>query len=227
MKKCILIIEDDNSIRRFLATSMGFEGFCSLQASCAQEGLDALHNNDVDLILLDLGLPDMNGLVFLRRLRKNSQIPVIVVSAIHDGVDKVKALDAGADDYVTKPFDIKELVARIHANLRRAPSIETNVKILEFAEMSMNLEEQIVTIDNNIIKLTRKEFKLLQIFMENSGKVLNHATLLKAVWGVGYQHETHYLRVFINQLRHKIEKDPTHPRWIVTQMGVGYRFGVE
>lgn len=225
MKKSILIIEDDSSIRRFLATTMGFEGFFSLQASCAQEGFDALCKNEVDLILLDLGLPDMSGLQFLQQLRQNSQVPVIVVSAIHDGADKVKSLDAGADDYVTKPFDIKELIARINANLRRSPTEKTGIKVLEFEDMIMNLEEQTVTIDKNIIKLTRKEFKLLQIFMENKGKALNHATLLKSVWGVGYQHETHYLRVFINQLRQKIEKDPSNPRWIITQMGVGYRFG--
>lgn len=223
MNPRILIVEDDASIRRFLAMTLAFEGFISDQASSAKEGFKLLEKEPIDLILLDLGLPDMDGFTFLKRLRNNSHIPVIVVSAIHDGVDKVKALNSGADDYVTKPFDTNELIARIRANLRRVPSIQAE-SILQSSEMVMNIQEHTLTIGEKPIKLTRKEFKLLQIFMENKGKALTHATLLKGVWGLGYQHEAHYLRVFVNQLRQKIEDDPSRPRWIITETGIGYRF---
>lgn len=224
MNKRVLIIEDDGSIRRFLAMTLAFDGFISDQASSAKEGFSLLEKEPIDLILLDLGLPDMNGIAFLERLRITSSIPVIIVSAIHDGNDKVKALNAGADDYITKPFDTKELIARIHANLRRMPITQEPEPILHSSGMVMNLREHTLTIDTQPIKLTRKEFKLLHIFMNNKGKVLTHSALLKGVWGVGYQQETHYLRVFVNQLRQKIEADPSRPRWIVTETGIGYRF---
>lgn len=224
MTKRILIIEDDASIRRFLAMTLAFEGFISDQASSAKEGFSYLDKEPIDLILLDLGLPDMNGITFLERLRITSSIPVIIVSAIHDGGDKVQALNTGADDYITKPFDTKELIARIHANLRRIPQTQKPETILQATEMLMNLEDHTLFISDQPIKLTRKEFSLLRIFMENKGKVLTHSVLLKAVWGVGYQHETHYLRVFINQLRQKIETDPARPQWIITETGIGYRF---
>lgn len=224
MSKRILIIEDDASIRRFLAMTLAFEGFMSDQASSGKEGFLLLEKEPIDLILLDLGLPDMNGITFLERLRLASSIPVIIVSAIHDGGDKVKALNVGADDYITKPFDTKELVARINANLRRIPHAQEPETILQASDMRMNLQEHTLSIDSQPIKLTRKEFSLLRIFLENQGKVLTHSALLKGVWGIGYQHETHYLRVFINQLRQKIETDPTRPRWIITETGIGYRF---
>lgn len=224
MNTRILIIEDDASIRRFLSMTLAFEGFDSDQASTAKEGFLRLEKEKIDLILLDLGLPDTDGITFLHRLRCDSQIPVIVVSAIHDGTDKVKALNAGADDYVTKPFDSKELIARIRANLRRTSPLEDTDDILHSSDMTMNINDHTLCIGEKGIKLTRKEFKLLRIFMENKGKVMTHAALLKGVWGVGYQHETHYLRVFVNQLRQKIEDDPARPRWIITETGIGYRF---
>lgn len=224
MNKRLLIIEDDASIRRFLAMTLAFEGFLSDQASSAKEAISHLEKESIDLILLDLGLPDMDGITLLERLRITSSVPVIIVSAIHDGSDKVKALNAGADDYITKPFDTKELIARINANLRRIPQAQEVETVLRTSDMCMNLEDHTLFIGNNPIKLTRKEFNLLRIFMEKKGKVLTHSTLLKGVWGVGYQHETHYLRVFINQLRQKIEEDPSRPRWIITETGIGYRF---
>lgn len=224
MNKRLLIIEDDASIRRFLAMTLAFEGFLSDQASSAKEAMSHLEKESIDLILLDLGLPDMDGITLLERLRITSSVPVIIVSAIHDGSDKVKALNAGADDYITKPFDTKELIARINANLRRIPQAQEVETVLRTSDMCMNLEDHTLFIGNNPIKLTRKEFNLLRIFMEKKGKVLTHSTLLKGVWGVGYQHETHYLRVFINQLRQKIEEDPSRPRWIITETGIGYRF---
>jgi len=220
----ILIVDDDASIRRLLAMTLAFAGFMTESASTAKEGLKKGSDAHFDLILLDLGLPDMSGVKFLELYREDEQTPVIVVSAIHDGSDKIAALNAGADDYVTKPFNADELIARINANLRRVPPTQETSPILIVKEMRMDSTNHIVTIADELIKLTPKEFKLLRVFMENQGKALTHAWLLKAIWGVGYQHETHYLRVFINQLRQKIETDSARPKWIITETGIGYRF---
>lgn len=220
----ILIVDDDPSIRRLLAMTLAFAGFMTESASTAKEGLKKGSDAQFHLILLDLGLPDMSGVKFLESYRKDEQTPVIVVSAIHDETDKIAALNAGADDYVTKPFNTNELIARINANLRRVPPAQETSPILIVSEMRMDIPNRIVSIEDELIKLTPKEFKLLRVFMENQGKALTHAWLLKAIWGVGYQHETHYLRVFINQLRQKIETDPARPRWIITETGIGYRF---
>jgi two-component system KDP operon response regulator KdpE len=224
MNHRILIVDDDASIRRLLAMTLAFAGFLTQNASTAKEGLKKGSDEHFDLILLDLGLPDMSGVQFLERYRQDEETPVIVVSAIHDEADKISALNAGADDYVTKPFNTDELIARIKANLRRIPPAQERSSILIVAEMRMDISNRIVSIEDELIKLTPKEFKLLRVFMENQGKALTHAWLLKAIWGVGYQHETHYLRVFINQLRQKIETDPARPKWIVTESGIGYRF---
>lgn len=220
----ILIVDDDPSIRRLLAMTLAFAGFMTESASTAKEGLKKGADEHFHLILLDLGLPDMSGVKFLERYREDEQTPVIVVSAIHDESDKIAALNAGADDYVTKPFNTDELIARIHANLRRVPPAQVTSPILIVGEMRMDITNRIVSIEDEHIKLTPKEFKLLRVFMENEGKALTHSWLLKAIWGVGYQHETHYLRVFINQLRQKIETDPARPKWIITETGIGYRF---
>lgn len=224
MSHRILIVDDDPSIRRLLAMTLAFAGFMTQSASTAKEGLKKGADEHFDLILLDLGLPDMSGVHFLERYRVDKQTPVIVVSAIHDESDKIAALNAGADDYVTKPFNADELIARIKANLRRVPPAQEGLSILIVADMCMDIPNRIVSIEDKLIKLTPKEFKLLRVFMENQGKALTHAWLLKAIWGVGYQHETHYLRVFINQLRQKIEIDPTRPKRIMTETGIGYRF---
>lgn len=224
MTSRILIVDDDPSIRRLLAMTLAFAGFMTEMASTAKEGLKRGADDHFDLILLDLGLPDMSGVKFLERYRVDEQTPIIVVSAIHDEADKIAALNAGADDYVTKPFNADELIARIKANLRRVPPAQEVSPLLVVGAMCMDVTNRIVTIADELIKLTPKEFKLLRIFMENQGKALTHAWLLKAIWGVGYQHETHYLRVFINQLRQKIEIDSARPKWIITEMGIGYRF---
>ena len=224
MSHRILIVDDDPSIRRLLAMTLAFSGFMTENASTAKEGLKKGADEHFDLILLDLGLPDMSGVNFLERYRVDEQTPVIVVSAIHDETDKIAALNAGADDYVTKPFNADELIARIKANLRRVPPSPEISPILIVADMRMDVPNRIVSIEDKLIKLTPKEFKLLRVFMENQGKALTHAWLLKAIWGIGYQHETHYLRVFINQLRQKIETDSARPKWIITETGIGYRF---
>lgn len=223
MKPRILIVDDDAAIRRFLAMTLAFAGYMSDSVGSGKEGLAKAVKTPYDLILLDLGLPDMNGVAFLRRFREYGTIPVIIVSAIHHEADKVAALDAGADDYITKPFSTDELIARIRANLRRVPPATTSSTITA-GEMSMDIPGRTLTIAGEFIKLTPKEFKLLHVFMEKQGKALTHAWLLKEVWGTGYQSETHYLRVFINQLRQKIETDPARPKWIKTESGVGYRF---
>ncbi len=220
----ILIVDDDPSIRRLLAMTLAFAGFMTETAATAKEGLKKGSDEHFHLILLDLGLPDMSGVEFLKLYRADEQTPVIVVSAIHDESDKIAALNAGADDYVTKPFNGDELIARIKANLRRVPPAQQALSVLVVGAMRMDIPNRIVSIEDELIKLTPKEFKLLRVFMENQGKALTHAWLLKAIWGVGYQHETHYLRVFINQLRQKIETDPARPRWIITETGIGYRF---
>ncbi|WP_310440657.1 response regulator transcription factor [Sulfuricurvum sp.] len=220
----ILIVDDDASIRRLLAMTLAFAGFMTESASTAKEGLKKGADEHFHLILLDLGLPDMSGVKFLELYRVDEQTPIIVVSAIHAESDKIAALNAGADDYVTKPFNTDELIARINANLRRVPPSQSTSPILIVGEMRMDITNRIVSIEDELIKLTPKEFKLLRVFMENQGKALTHAWLLKAIWGIGYQHETHYLRVFINQLRQKIETDPTRPKWIITETGIGYRF---
>lgn len=224
MNPRILIVDDDPSIRRFLAMTLAFASYISDTAGSGKEGLAIEADVAYDLILLDMGLPDMNGVSFLRRIREYSTIPVIIVSAIHHEADKVAALNAGADDYITKPFSTDELIARIRANLRRVSLVETTSSTLTAEEMSMDLSGRILTIGGEFIKLTPKEFKLLHIFMQNQGKALTHAWLLKEIWGVGYQSETHFLRVVINRLRQKIETDPARPKWIKTESGVGYRF---
>ncbi len=220
----ILIVDDDPSIRRLLAMTLAFAGFMTETASTAKEGLKKGADEHFHLILLDLGLPDMSGIEFLESYREDEQTPIIVVSAIHNESDKIAALNAGADDYVTKPFNTDELIARINSNLRRVPPMQKASILLVVGAMRMDVTNRIVTIEDNPIKLTPKEFKLLRIFMENQGKALTHAWLLKEIWGVGYQHETHYLRVFINQLRQKIETDSARPKWIQTETGIGYRF---
>ncbi|MFA6190977.1 MAG: response regulator transcription factor [Sulfurimonas sp.] len=220
----ILIIDDDPSIRRLLAMTLAFAGFMTETAATGKDGLKKGSDKHFDLILLDLGLPDMSGVKFLERYRKDEETPVIIVSAIHDESDKIAALNAGADDYVTKPFSTDELIARIQANLRRLLPTSTAPSLLVVGAITMDISCRVVTIDDISIKLTPKEFKLLRVFMENHGKALTHSWLLKTIWGVGYQHETHYLRVFINQLRQKIEADPTRPKRIVTETGIGYRF---
>lgn len=220
----ILIVDDDPAIRRFLSMTLAFAHYISDTAGSGKEGFAKEADTKYDLILLDMGLPDMNGVAFLRRLRQYSSIPVIVVSAIHHESDKVSALNAGADDYITKPFSTDELIARIQANLRRTLPAKTTSSTLTADEMTMDLSGRILTISGEFIKLTPKEFKLLHIFMQNQGKALTHAWLLKEIWGVGYQNETHFLRVVINRLRQKIETDPARPKWITTESGVGYRF---
>ncbi|HLD23606.1 MAG TPA: response regulator [Sulfuricurvum sp.] len=225
MKESILIIDDDSAIRKLLEVALGAAGYHVVAIATGKEGLNRAAIEAPALVLLDLGLPDMDGKEFLMRFREWSQSPVIVLSARSGEAEKIAALEGGCDDYLTKPFGTGELLARIKASLRRhGIGMGDNASGLISGNLSLDISSHTVMLANEELKLTPKEFDLLKILMQNSGKVLTHAWLLKEIWGIGYQNETHYLRVFINQLRQKIETDSARPKRIITETGIGYRF---
>lgn len=223
MKQKILIIDDDKAIRKMLTVTLEASGFEPIEASSLAEAVNkaALYNPSV--ALLDLGLPDGSGMEFLTRFREWSAAPVIILSAIGMEDQKISALEAGADDYLVKPFGTGELIARIKAALRRSEQTQ-NSNILASKNLELDVSAHTATLDGEELKLTPKEYELLRTLLKNQGKILTHSWLLKEIWGVGYQNETQYLRVFINQLRQKIEIDPSRPQRIVTETGIGYRF---
>lgn len=224
MKETILIIDDDSAIRKLLEVALGAAGYHPLALATGKEGLNRAAIEAPALVLLDLGLPDMDGKEFLRRFREWSHSPVIVLSARSQESEKIAALEGGCDDYLTKPFGTGELLARIKAALRRQAGSTESSPLLASGNLSLDIVAHTATLSGDELKLTPKEFELLKMLMQNSGKVLTHAWLLKEIWGIGYQSETHYLRVFINQLRQKIETDSARPKRIVTETGIGYRF---
>ncbi|MFA7337001.1 MAG: response regulator [Candidatus Obscuribacterales bacterium] len=221
----ILVIEDEAPIRRFLKMALIDQGFAFEEALTGREGLTILASRCPDLIILDLGLPDMDGLNVTKELRQWSDVPVIVLSARGQERDKVEALDAGADDYLTKPFGISELLARVRVALRNASKnsksvVESNIA---FGEVTIDLAKREVKVAGEEIHLTPIEYKLLTTLVRYAGKVVTHNLLLREAWGVGYQAETHYLRVYMAQLRRKLEQDSAHPRHLITEPGIGYR----
>jgi two-component system KDP operon response regulator KdpE len=218
----ILIIDDEKQIRRLLKVALTGHGYELEEAVSGQDGLNKAAVFRPDLVILDLGLPDLDGLEVLRRLREWSQTPVIILSVREQENDKINALDNGADDYVTKPFGMGELLARIRAALRHAAGLG-NEPVLNFGDLEIDVAQRRITVDRNVIKLTPTEYELLRNLAVYSGKVLTHRQLLRAVWGPSYETDTHYLRVYIAQLRRKIESDPSRPRHIITEPGVGYR----
>lgn len=224
MKEKILIIDDEKSIQKLLALTLGASGYSVSQSFNAHDGLVNVSVDAPNLILLDLSLPDMDGEEFLAKLREWSDVPVIVLSSRDSEASKIQLLENGADDYVTKPFSSGELLARIKAALRRVDADNNLSSILESGNLTLDISEHTVLVDNLAIKCTPKEFELLKLFIKHKGKVLTYDWLLKKVWGIGYQQETHYLRVFISQLRQKIEKDPSRPTRIKTETAIGYRF---
>lgn len=224
MKESILIIDDDSAIRKLLEVALSAAGYYPITVPTAKEGLNKAAIESFSLVLLDLGLPDMDGKEFLFRFREWSQAPVIVLSARSGESEKIAALEGGCDDYLTKPFGTGELLARIKAAIRRSGGIGNSPSGLISDNLFMDIASHTAKLDDQELKLTPKEFDLLKILMQNQGKVLTHSWLLKEVWGIGYQNETHYLRVFINQLRQKIETDSTRPKRIITETGIGYRF---
>jgi two-component system KDP operon response regulator KdpE len=221
----VLVVEDELSLRRFLRTALTVQDLRVIEAETAREALVAATTHNPEVILLDLGLPDGDGLDVVRRLREWSRVPVIVISARGREDDKVAALDAGADDYLTKPFGVGELLARIRVALRHAAlgAAEVPDMVLAVGALRIDQARREVTIEGRDVRLTPLEFRLLVMLARNAGKVLTHRQILKEVWGPGSVDEVHYLRVFMAQLRRKIEADPNRPALLLTESGVGYR----
>jgi two-component system KDP operon response regulator KdpE len=223
MSRRVLAVDDDPQILRAVRTSLETRHFDVVTASSGEGALEVLGNQAVDLILLDLGLPGIQGDEVISRLRSWTQVPVIVLSIRDAQSDKVRALEAGADDYVIKPFDIPELLARVNAVLRRS-AMEDLPPTLRFEGLVIDLNKQLVTRDDKTVHLTPTEYSLLREMATNPGKLLTHQWLLRRVWGPGYGEESQYLRVFVRQLRRKLGDDLTKPRWITTEPGLGYRW---
>jgi two-component system KDP operon response regulator KdpE len=217
----VLVVDDEPQILRALRTNLRGAGYEVETATTAEEALAAAAIRPPEAIILDLVLPDGRGTDVCRELRRWSAVPILVLSAVGDEQEKVAALDAGADDYVTKPFGMEELLARLRAALRRAgPSGEP---VIHVGELVVDLEKRAVTVGGEPVSLTRTEFDLLRLFVQNEGKLLTHPTILREVWGPAYGDESHYLHVYVSQLRRKLEPDPTRPRYILTEPGAGYR----
>jgi len=221
----VLVIEDEPNIRRFIRMSLEAEGCQVYETDSMQRGLIAAGTRRPDMVVLDLGLPDGDGVDFIRDLRAWSGIPIIVLSARTTEADKVGALDSGADDYVTKPFGAAELLARVGARLRRRSSASGNGStVLEFGKMRVDLGKRLVERAGEHLHLTPIEYRLLAFLVTHPDSVLTHRQLLKAVWGPAHADDSHYVRVYMGLLRKKIEDDPAQPRHIITEAGVGYRF---
>jgi len=220
----ILVVDDEAQLTRVLRTGLKSRGYDVRTAPDGITALETFNEWQPDLVITDLAMPGMDGLELCRQLRAVSQIPIIVLSAKGEEKTKIDALDLGADDFVTKPFGIDELFARVRAALRRASPSTQTTKVLEVGVFHADLESRHVTVESREVHLTPKEFDLLTYFMTNPGKVLTHRTLLKAVWGGNYVDQNEYLRVFVGQLRKKVEPEGTKPRYILTEPWVGYRF---
>jgi two-component system KDP operon response regulator KdpE len=220
----VLVVEDEPQMRRFLRASLTSHGYQLCEASTASEAVALLTSRGPELVLLDLGLPDRDGVVLMKELREWSRVPIIVISARGREADKVEVLDAGADDYLTKPFGVGELLARMRVALRhgqQAAGAET--PIIEIGPLRIDLGRREVRLDDAEVHLTPIEYRLLALLAQNAGRVLTHTQILKEVWGPGHAGETHYLRVYMAQLRRKIESEPARPRLLQTEPGVGYR----
>lgn len=219
----ILIVDDEPQIRRFLRTSLAAQGYRLSEVGSAAEAVSVAGKENPDLVVLDLGLPDGDGFGVLEKLRAVSQVPVIVLSVRDDEMGKVRALDLGADDYVTKPFGMEELVARIRAALRHRLQTQGEAPVFRSGALAVDLVRRIVSVSGKEVKLSAKEYDLLRILIAHAGKVLTHGFLLKEVWGPAHVEDVQYLRVYIRQLREKLEAEPTRPEIIRTETGVGYR----
>jgi two-component system KDP operon response regulator KdpE len=220
-----LLIEDERQIRRFVRTAMETEGWQVVEAETVKQGLIDAGTRKPDLVVLDLGLPDGNGIDFIRDFRGWSSVPVIVLSARADETDKIEALDAGADDYLTKPFAVGELLARVRATLRRKMgSAPGSGGVFRFGDVTVDQVNRVVTRDGAQVHLTPIEYRLLTLLIANAGKVLTHRHLLREVWGPSYVESNHYVRIYVGHLRQKLEADAAQPRHFVTETGVGYRF---
>jgi two-component system KDP operon response regulator KdpE len=219
----VLVVEDDPQMRRFIRASMTSHGYRVAEVATGAEAIELATSAPPDLILLDLGLPDGDGVDLARRFREWSRVPIIVISARGREDDKVAALDAGADDYLTKPFGVNELLARMRVALRHAEHSVDDGALLEFGELRVDLSRREVTVGGREVHLTPIEYKLLVLLARNAGKVLTHRQIIKEIWGVAYIGQTHYVRVHMAELRKKIEADPAQPKLLTTEPGVGYR----
>ena len=225
----ILVVDDEPQLTRVLRTGLTSRGYDVRAAADGLAGFETFTDWHPDLVITDLAMPVMDGLELCRRLRAISQVPIIVLSAKGEEKTKVEALDIGADDYITKPFGIDELLARVRASLRRAVTLtpEPESTLLTAGDFHIDLETRKVLVNDREVHLTPKEFDLLVYFVKHSGKVLTHRTLLAAIWGGNYVEQNEYLRVFVGNLRKKLEPDPTRPRYILTEPWIGYRFSAE
>ena len=228
-KELVLLIEDEPQMRRFLRISLESHGYRLIEAGTAQEGLVQASTRNPDVVLLDLGLPDLDGLEVTKRLREWSGIPIIVISAREQERDKVNALDAGADDYLTKPFSAGELMARIRVAMRHAARQRADQKdpVFVLQNLRVDLAKRQVFVDDREVHLTPIEYKLLTTLVRHAGRVITHRQLLLEVWGPGQVSEVQYLRVYMTQLRHKLEADPARPRFLLNEPGVGYRINAD
>jgi len=220
----ILVVDDDGPLRRALRTSLRARGFDVLEASSGEEALVVAADRTPNLVVLDLGLPGIDGMETLARLRSFMSAPVVVLTVRERQADKVAALDAGADDYVMKPFDMEELLARIRAALRRSPDAATGPSVIESGDVEIDLVRRQIRRAGEPVRLTKTELALLECLVTHAGKLLTHDFLLRRVWGPGYGSESHYLRVYVAQLRRKLGDDSASPRLILTEPGIGYRW---
>jgi len=229
MKPLVLMIEDDPQIRRFLRAALAAENYQFHEALTAEEGIAQAAARQPDLVLLDLGLPDRDGLEVIRGIRLWSQMPIVVLSARGQEKDKIAALDLGADDYVAKPFAVGELLARIRAALRRAAPVAADGSdtVIRFGDVQADFEKRVITVAGEEIHLTPNEYKLLQVLIKHAGRVVTQRQLLNEVWGPQHTEQSQYLRVYMAQLRRKLERDPARPRYLQTEPGVGYRLSLD
>ena len=223
LRPTILLVEDEPEIRRFLRTSLGSEGFRVVESATGRRGSIDAATHKPDVAIVDLGLPDLDGIAVIRNIRSWSPMPIIVLSARVLERGKIEAFEAGADDYVTKPFGIGELVARIRVALRRAVRLRNGERVLLLDDASIDLEKRRVLRGGAEIRLTPIEFRLVAVLARHAGRVVTHRQLLREVWGPTHENDTHYLRIYVKQLRDKLESDPANPRHFVTELGVGYR----
>jgi two-component system KDP operon response regulator KdpE len=219
----ILVVDDEPQIRRFLRTSLDAHGYEVVEAQDGKEALKRLTTEKPDVVVLDLGLPDMSGFDVLKRVREWSDVPIIVLTARNRETDKIEALDQGADDYLTKPFGMGELMARIRAALRHRVQGKGAEPVFELGPLVIDLVKRVVTSGGQEVKLSPREYDLLRILVQNAGRVVTHQQILREVWGPAHVDDTQYLRVYIGQLRQKLEAKPEEPRYLITEPGVGYR----
>ncbi|QRJ63115.1 response regulator [Azospira restricta] len=220
----VVVVEDEPQIRRFVCDAVRKEGGVPVEAGSGRAGLDAVAGGGATLVILDLGLPDMNGVDFIRELRRWSSLPILILSARSAEQDKIEALDAGADDYLTKPFGIGELLARMRVLLRRLAQSSESTPVHRFGGIEVDLARHLVRRDGAEVHLTQIEFRLLATLLANAGKVMTNRVLMREVWGGGHAEQEHYVRIYVRRLRQKLEDDPTRPRYLLTETGVGYRF---